>query len=172
MRPCRSLGPIQPVWRPVGLHRQQGRQEEAGWTPSSISFLAASRRPPMSPMRMPSSAPMTTSGHLYCCVTQKDSYMCHAEAITAKQPDCCLFCITLAATVADSVIQHSDTDPSSLEAAATGMLTVVAAAGRRQRVQLSLRLLRERRYDQCWMCPGHLCWALSVCYLKSSVQVI
>lgn len=114
---CRSLGLIQPVWRQVGPHRQQGREEEGGWTPSSTSFLAASRRPPTNPTRMPSSALMTTSGQLYCCVIQKENCMCQNDAITAKQSGCCLSCITHAATVADSLIQHSSTDPDHMREA-------------------------------------------------------
>ena len=98
-----------------------------------------------------------THDYLRLDVVQNGNYMDHNDAFSAKQPDCCLSCITLAATVADSVIQHSSCEPRPFERGASGMLTAMAAIGRRQRVQLSLRLLRERRYGQCWMCPGHPC---------------
>jgi len=57
---ARTLAQTRQPWQPVELH-SLGRAV-AGWTPSSTSYPAESRRSLMSPMRMPSSVLMTTSG--------------------------------------------------------------------------------------------------------------
>ncbi len=56
----RTLAQTQQPWQPVELH-SLGRAV-AGWTHSSTSYLAESRRSLMNPTKMPSSVLMTISG--------------------------------------------------------------------------------------------------------------